>query len=61
MNKCFIGRRAMLSGCGNTSEAEKELAVFSSSVTDFSEYIQEADEKINSLDVSQKESADELL
>lgn len=72
MNKCFIGKKAMLctyvlagtvalSGCGNTSEAEKELAVFSSSVTDFSEYIQEADEKINSLDVSQKESADELL
>lgn len=72
MNKRFTDKKAVLctyvlagavalSGCEKTSEAEKELAVFSSSVADFSEYIQEADEKINSLDVSQKESADELL
>lgn len=72
MNKSFIDKRVMLctsvlvgvlslSGCGNTSEEEKELAAFSSSVAEFADYIQEIDEQINSLDVSRKESADELL
>lgn len=72
MNKHFRDKKAILctyvlagaialSGCGNTSEEEKELAAFSSSVADFSKFIQEADEKINSLDVTRKESADELL
>lgn len=71
MNKCFSDKKMLLaaallgalslSGCGNTSEEEKALAVFSSSVADFKDYIQEADEQINSLDVNKKESADELL
>ena len=50
-----------LSGCGNTSDEEKTLAVFSSSIADFKDYIQEADERINGLDVNQQESASELL
>lgn len=50
-----------LSGCRNTSEEEAELAVFSSSIADFKDFIQEADMKINSLDVNKKESAEELL
>lgn len=72
MNKHSIDKKVMLctyvltgaialSGCSDAGEEEKELAVFSSSVADFSEYIREADQKINSLDVSRKESADELL
>lgn len=70
MNNCFVKKTLLaialfgamsLSGCGNTSEEEKSLAVFSSSVADFKDYIQEADERINSLDVNKKESASELL
>lgn len=72
MDKWFVGKKNLLvtaallgalglSGCGDTSEEEKELAVFSSSVTAFKDYIQEADAKINGLDVSQKESVGELL
>lgn len=72
MNKGFIDKKAILctaallgvfglSGCGNTSEEEKELAGFSASIADFTDYIQEADTKINSLDVNKKESASELL
>ncbi|MDE6053817.1 MAG: hypothetical protein K2G55_08665, partial [Lachnospiraceae bacterium] len=72
MNNCFIDKKVMLctsvligaiclTGCGKTSEEEKALAVFSSSVADFTDYIQEADEKINSLDINQKESVNELL
>lgn len=72
MNKYFVDKKALLisaallgalslAGCGNTSDAEKELAVFSSSIADFADYIQEADERINSLDVNRKESASELL
>ena len=49
-----------LSGCTDSSEEEKTLASFSSSVADFTDYIQEADGKINNLDVTKKESADEL-
>ena len=52
---------ASLSGCADSSEEEKTLARFSSSVADFTDYIQEADGKINNLDVTKKESADELL
>lgn len=72
MNKRFIDKKVMLctsvligalslSGCQDTSEEEKELAAFSSSVADFTDYIQEVDEQINSLDVNRKESVDELL
>lgn len=50
-----------LSGCREISDEEKELAAFSASVSDFADYIKEADRKINGLDVNQKESADELL
>lgn len=51
-----------LSGCGrNTSDDEKALADFSVSISDFSKYIQEVDGKINSLDVSKRESTEELL
>lgn len=72
MNGCFIDKKVILctaallgaltlSGCQKTSEEEKEIADFSACIADFTDYIQEADEKINSLDVSKKESADELL
>lgn len=72
MNNCFADKKMLLisaaligalglSGCGNTSDEEKELAVFSSSIADFKDYIQEADERINGLDVNRKESASELL
>ena len=47
-----------LSGCTDSSEEEKTLASFSSSVADFTDYIQDADGKINNLDVTIKESAD---
>lgn len=49
------------SGCGKTDDTEKELADFSASISDFADYIKDADEKINGLDVNKKESADELL
>lgn len=50
-----------LSGCSNTSEEETELANFSSSVSDFTNYIKDANVKINGLDVNNQESVDELL
>lgn len=50
-----------LSGCGSSSKEEAALASFSSSVADFTDYIQDADEKINQLDINKTESADELL
>lgn len=50
-----------LSGCGNTSDEEKELASFSTSVSEFTNYISESGEKINNLDINKKESAEELL
>ena len=50
-----------LSGCGKTSDEEKALAVFSTSVSEFADYIKDTDEKINSLDASQEESVGELL
>lgn len=72
MNNRFVNKKTMvistallgalsLSGCKDAGEQEKELAVFSSSVADFKDYIQETNEKINNLDVSRKESASELL
>lgn len=50
-----------LTGCGNTSDEEKELATFSASVSEFADYISEANDEINGLDVNKKESADKLL
>lgn len=72
MNNCFINKKvilytavlfgaASLSGCGKASDEEKALASFSSSISDFTDYIQDADEKINNLDVNKQESASELL
>lgn len=72
MNKWIINRKGLLvtaaltgvlslSGCGNQSDKEQELAVFYSSVADFKDYILEADARINNLDVSQRESVSELL
>lgn len=49
-----------LTGCGKTAE-EKELADFSSSISDFTTAIQEADQKINNLDVTKEDSVKELL
>ncbi len=56
-----ISAAAGISGCGKNSEEEKALADFSQSMSDFSVAIREADEKINSLDVSSDTSVDELL
>lgn len=50
-----------LFGCGNASDDEKALADFSSEISDFTEYIKEADVQINSLDTSDKASVDSLL
>lgn len=50
-----------LSGCGNTSDEEKELASFSASVSEFTDYINESGEKINGLDINKKQSVTELL
>lgn len=50
-----------LCGCGNATDEQKELAVFSSSVSEFTANIKEADAQINSLDVTQIESTDRLL
>ncbi|MDE6917994.1 MAG: hypothetical protein K2P39_14505 [Lachnospiraceae bacterium] len=72
MNKCYQCKKiqyiaaallgaAALSGCGDSSEDEKELAAFSASVSSFNDYIQGVDEQINSLDVTRQESAGELL
>lgn len=49
------------SGCGKTSEEEQELAAFSANIADFTNYIKEADQKINGIDVTQKEAPAELL
>lgn len=50
-----------LSGCQKSNEDEIALASFSSSVEDFTNYMKDAEAKINTLDVSQKESVDEML
>lgn len=52
---------ACLSGCGSSNDAEKELADFSSKISDFTEYIKDVDTQINSLDVTDKASVDDLL
>lgn len=50
-----------LSGCGGSNKEEEALASFSSSIENFTDYIHEADEKLNNLDISNAQSADELL
>ena len=52
---------ACLLGCGSSSDAEKELADFSSKISNFTEYVKEADAQINALDVTDKASIDSLL
>lgn len=52
---------ACLFGCGSKNDDEKALADFSAKISDFTEYIKEVDEQINSLDVSDKASIDRLL
>lgn len=50
-----------LCGCANTTEEEKALATFSSSIADFTANIKEANEQINGLDTTQADSPAELL
>ena len=52
---------AFLFGCGGANDDEKALADFSSNISDFTEYIKDADSQINGLDVSDKASVDSLL
>lgn len=52
---------ACLWGCNRSTDEEKELADFSKSISEFASSIKEADQKINSLDVTNMDSADELL
>lgn len=49
-----------LSGCGKTDE-EKELADFSSSISEFTTMIQDADEQINAIDTSSDDASEQLL
>jgi hypothetical protein len=51
----------ILTGCGKANTADDEIAAFSNSVSDFTSYLTDADEKINSLDTTQKESCTQLL
>lgn len=50
-----------LFGCGSANNEEKALADFSAEISDFTEYIKEADTQINSLDTTDKASIDSLL
>jgi hypothetical protein len=64
INKILLASLAgafILTGCGKTSNEDKEIAAFSSSVADFTSYLTDAGEKINNLDTTQSESCDELL
>lgn len=56
-----LGIALYISGCGKNTDEEKALADFSQSISDFSAAIREADEKINSLDVSSDTSVNELM
>jgi hypothetical protein len=51
----------MLTGCGSTSKEQQEIAAFSTSISEFTSYLNDAGERINSLDTTNKESCDELL
>lgn len=50
-----------LTGCGKVSDAERDLANFSTSMSEFSAKMKTSNEKINSLDSSNPESVKELL
>jgi len=50
-----------LFGCGSASDEEKALADFSAKVSDFTDYIKEADTQINNLDATDKDSISSLL
>lgn len=52
---------ACLFGCGGADDDEKALVDFSVKISDFTEYIKDADAQINSLDVTDKDSVDQLL
>ena len=49
-----------LTACGHTTE-EKELADFSTSISNFTATIQDANQQINELDVDDAEASDKLL
>lgn len=50
-----------LFGCSSADAEEKALADFSEEISDFTEYIKEADAQINSLDATDQSSIDSLL
>jgi len=50
-----------LNACSNTTSEDKQLAVFSSTIEEFTNNIKEADTEINSLDITNKNSVNELL
>lgn len=56
-----ISMSVCLFGCGSSDDEEKALADFSSQISDFTEYIKEADAQINSLDSTDSASIDSLL
>jgi hypothetical protein len=51
----------MLTGCGSTSKEQQEIAAFSTSISEFTSYLNDAGERINSLDTTSQESCEELL
>lgn len=50
----------LLAGCSN-SDSEKELAAFSQSITNFSDYMTSMDEKISNLDYTKDSACEDLL
>lgn len=50
-----------LFGCSNANDNEKALADFSAEISDFTEYIKDADAQIDSLDATDPSSIDSLL
>lgn len=56
-----VAMSACLFGCGGANDDEKAVAEFSSKISDFTEYIKDADAQINSLDANDKASVDSLL
>ena len=52
---------ACLNGCGKDSSKEDAFAVFSKSITNFSNVLKEADAQINGLDVTSEDAVDKML
>lgn len=52
---------ACMAGCSKPSDEEIALASFSSSIKDYTDYMKDADQKINSLDTGSRESVENLL